>query len=444
MHKVLYNSRNSRYKFPFGAIESGAEFRITFPVSESLYPKKAYLFMRKWGSEFSESYEIPYHKQENGFSVYEGNFAKSEVGIWFYRFEVLTFNGDILFVGNDGTGQAFIGDSLPEWQLTVYAHSDNPPSFLDGGLIYHIFADRFCRVEDGKAARFGRMKAWNDDVDIIDPEDCRNEKEPYTASDFFGGNIKGIASKIPYFKKLGVTALYLSPITESVSNHRYDTADYLKIDPLFGTEDEFKALCEALKNEGISVILDGVFNHTGSDSVYFNKFGHFGTNGAAQSKDSPYYKWYTFYDYPSDYHSWWGCTNVPTVRRDAHSFQDFICNQVIPKYLKLGAAAFRLDVVDELSIEFTKSVATAIKRVDKNALVIGEVWEDATVKESYGEKRAYLLGGELDGVMNYPFRTAIIDFVTGIITADEFCNIILRIVENYPKNALANSMTLLG
>ena len=144
--------------------------------------------------------------------------------------------------------------------------------------------------------------------------------------DFFGGNIAGIREKLPYLKELGITAIYLNPIFESSSNHRYGTADYFRVDPMLGTNEEFAEFCQAAREEGIHIILDGVFSHTGADSIYFNRFGNYPGVGAYQSKESPYYEWYRFKHYPDDYESWWGVSDLPDVEETTPSYMDFIIN----------------------------------------------------------------------------------------------------------------------
>ena len=180
-----------------------------------------------------------------------------------------------------------IGD-LPDWQLTVYDKSFVVPDTIKGGVIYHIFADRFAHAGKDVQPRYGYLKKWGEKVTVREPDGS------YRANDFFGGNFKGITGKLDYLASLGVTEIYLSPIFESSSNHRYDTGDYMKIDPLLGTEDDFRELITQARKRGIGIILDGVFNHSGADSVYFNQLGHYDSVGAYQSKDSPYYDWYYF------------------------------------------------------------------------------------------------------------------------------------------------------
>ena len=192
-----------------------------------------------------------------------------------------------------------------------------------------------------------------------------------------------------------IICLYLNPIFEAHSNHRYNTADYRKIDPLLGTEEDFVELCAKAKAVGISVILDGVFSHTGSDSLYFNRNGRYGEHsGAYRDPDSPYREWYSFRRYPDDYESWWGFRTLPNVRETYPSYLDFICNPntgVLAKWLSLGASGFRLDVADELPDAFLDRVYQTVKSFGEDKVVIGEVWEDASNKISYGNRRHYLL-----------------------------------------------------
>ncbi|MFW5780483.1 MAG: glycoside hydrolase family 13 protein, partial [Bacillota bacterium] len=265
------------------------------------------------------------------------------------------------------------------------------------------------------------------------------------ANDFYGGNLKGIASKLDYLNELGVTMIYLSPIFESSSNHRYDTADYSKIDYLLGGEEDFDNLIQQAREKGISVMLDGVFNHTGADSVYFNKYNHYDSLGAYQSKQSPYFDWYTFYEFPHNYKCWWGITVVPTISRNAKGYQQMIAGEkgIINKWTKKGVKGWRLDVVDELSSYFVEKIRSAIKTADEDALVIGEVWEDASTKYSYDEQRRYFRGKELDGVMNYPFKRAILDYLNHN-NSQEFIERVMSICENYPMMSLNVCMTLIG
>ena len=232
---------------------------------------------------------------------------------------------------------------------------------------------------------------------------------------------------------------------ESPENHRYSTADYFKVDPYFGTNEQFEKFCSDFKKDNIRIILDGVFSHTGSDSIYFNKYNNYNSVGAYNSQNSPYYPWFDFNNFPNGYHSWWGFDNLPTVKKENKEYSDFINNKdtgVVNYWQKLGISGWRLDVADEFPDEFLDRIRESAKYYDKDALIIGEVWEDATNKFSYNTRRRYFLGKQLDSVMNYPWKDAIINFVKNK-DAVSFTTEILKLVENYPRPALDCIMNLL-
>ena len=205
-------------------------------------------------------------------------------------------------------------------------------------------------------------------------------------------------------------------LVDSSATPRYSTADYKNVDPYLGTIDSFRDLCQDFNKSGIKLVLDGVFSHTGSDSIYFNRYGRYPGIGASQSKESAYYPWFNFIDYPNTYASWWGFDNLPELIKENEDYTNYVCSQedgVLKFWQDLGAGGWRLDVADELPDVFIDRLRESIKATDPEALIIGEVWEDATNKFSYGGRRRYLLGQQLDSVMNYPWRTAIIDLLKG-------------------------------
>ena len=321
------------------------------------------------------------------------------------------------------------------FQLTVYSSNFTTPDFIKGGVMYQIFPDRFCKsgkehknVPKDRIIRndWGGMPYYRPD-----------QNGHVWNNDYFGGDLEGIRSKLPYLAELGITCIYLNPIFEAHENHRYNTADYMKIDPMLGTNEDFKRLCSHAAEMGIDIILDGVLSHTGADSIYFNKFNRYDSVGAYNSQDSEYSSWYTFYEFPDKYESWWGIDTLPNVNENDEKYTNFICGDggVIDYWLEQGAAGFRLDVADELPDEFLDNLNKCVKKHGNSKLIIGEVWEDASNKESYGVKRRYLLGSQLDSVMNYPFREAILNYVKGGSVFD-FKIQVMSILENYPKPAI--------
>lgn len=431
-----FHPREEKYKSPFGAFDTRRTAHILFPVPSNWNVESVTFFLRR--ADYLERYPMQYVGLDGEYENFVLDYHIDRVGTYYYRFEIYHKGGGVTYVGKGEDGGAVVGEWLPEWVQNVYSYEYTTPDYFKGGVVYHIFVDRFCKVGETPKPKFGVVKNWDEDVTVVDPDGV------FRANDFFCGNFAGIESKLDYLDRLGVTTLYLSPIFKSSSNHRYDTGDYMELDEVLGTEEDFRSLVTAAKKRGIEIMLDGVFNHTGADSKYFNKFGHYESLGAYQSTDSPYYGWYTFYDYPDDYHCWWGITVVPTVNRDCWEFHELIAGRegVITKWTNFGVKGWRLDVVDELDDSFVKMIRYRTKSAEKDCVVIGEVWEDASLKYSYGEEREYFRGMELDGVMNYVFKVAILDFLMGG-DGKEFADKIMEIVENYPKMSLDCCMTLI-
>lgn len=432
-----FNSRKIECKSPYGAVKCGEKLSLHFPIASWVSVDKMFVFIRL--GDVSTPVEMRFEKSENGFSVYTADYVFDTAGIYYYRFEMRNRDG-VWYYGRGENGESVCGENLPEWQLTVYKSSYKTPDFAKGNIIYHIFVDRFNRADGVKTKRKYRLhESFSESPEVVSADG------KYYADDFFGGNFNGIREKLDYLDELGVGIIYLSPIFKAYSNHRYDTGDYLKVDELLGTKDDFKRLLDAAHEKGMKIILDGVFNHSGADSLYFNKFGTYDSLGAYQSKSSPYYDWYYFKKFPDEYACWWGCDNVPDLNKSNKDYRALVFgkNGVVEKWQKLGADGWRLDVVDELPIDFVNLLIKKIKSVNKDALVIGEVWEDASTKVSYGELRPYLLGDQLDGTMNYPFMNAIIAYVRD---GDEkfFKDTVQSILENYPKETVYCLMNSLG
>jgi 4-alpha-glucanotransferase len=334
----------------------------------------------------------------------------------------------------------------PPYQITVYKPS-RVPEWFKSGVMYQIFVDRFYNgLPDGKILNPKRNSLihahWDDTPFYI-----RDEKGRVKRWDFFGGNLLGIVAKLSYLEELGVSALYLNPIFEAASNHKYDTGDYLKIDPMYGDLETFALLVKEARRRGISIILDGVFSHTGADSRYFNRYGHYPELGAFQAEISPYYPWYRLECPGGRYECWWGEEDLPNVNELEPSYVEFILgkeNGVARYWLRQGARGWRLDVADELPDEFIRRLRKAVKETDPEAVLIGEVWEDASNKISYGERREYFLGEELDSVMNYPLRDILLKYMLGRESAREAADRIMSLYENYPPENFRATMNLLG
>jgi len=433
MPEVLYDSRSELDKLPFGAVRTGETLRFGLRLACGLRAENVRLLVQN-DADGSET-AVPLEKvwSSGGYDRFEGRFCAETPGLRWYRFQADTAAGPRFVSRTAENGAELTGDAEQPWQLSVYLSDYTTPFWIAGGVFYQIFVDRFRRggehpLREGQYRRddWGGTPKYAPDAD---GETRRN--------DFFGGDLAGIVEKLPWLQELGVTCLYLNPIFEAASNHKYDTGDYKKTDPAFGSEADFQKLCREAKARGIRVILDGVFNHTGDDSLYFNRYGHYDSLGAYQSKASPYYNWYGFTDWPDGCESWWGIKTLPHIRRDSLDFREFLCGRdgVVQKWLRLGASGWRLDVVDELSDGLVRALRLAAKETKPDALLIGEVWEDASNKISYGERRHYFECAELDGTINYPFRVAILRYAeTG--DAGALREAVESVVENYPKPAL--------
>ncbi len=431
MSKCYYNSFDTHCKAPFGALREDEVvcIRLRLPADIHSYAPRIQIYE---ADRFDRPLTIVGMSLDpNESDCYTAQFSIPLAGLYFYRF--IVWQGDKeVYIMRGHHGHAHIGDTGAMWPLTVYDKRFTTPDRFKGGVMYQIFPDRFCNsgtpkidVPDDRILRedWGALPKYIPDADGI-----------YRPDDYFGGDLEGIRQKLPHLVSLGISTIYLNPIFEAHSNHRYNTADYHRIDPLLGTNEDFARLCEEAKKQGINIILDGVFSHTGSDSIYFDREGRYDEQGAFESPDSAYYQWFSFWEHPNTYDSWWGFDTLPNVQENTPSYRKFICGEggVLDKWLSLGAAGWRLDVADELPDLFLDALRSGIKPRHPDALVIGEVWEDASTKFAYGVRRRYLLGGQLDSVMNYPFRDAILSFVSGG-RGDDFLYGVSCILENYPK-----------
>lgn len=438
----FFDSSYSFYKTPLGAVRLGKTVQFTICVPESFHCEIPHFLYQKDGEEKFCHIQMTKGQKQGSTQLFHVSFTPSDIGLYFYYFD-LYVDYQKLFRGS--LGQAVLTQQMGEaYQLTVFDPSFETPASVQGGILYQIFPDRFYESAPKKEMPFSD-RIYRSDKDGLPFFESFDSQRPIT-QDYYGGDLKGIQEKLPYLASLGVRLLYLNPIFEAHANHRYNTANYLKVDPLLGTEKDFQSLCQKAKLYKIQIILDGVFSHTGSDSIYFNKEGRYPEKGAYHDTQSPYREWYDFSkQYTCGYKSWWGFETLPEVNEQVPSFYQFICgkNGVIDYWMKLGACGFRLDVADELPDVFIQQIRKAVKRHGNDKLLIGEVWEDATTKFSYSVRRTYLLGTGLDSVMNYPFRDAILNFLKGG-NALESAEIITRICENYPAPALHTMMNFLS
>lgn len=442
--RILYDSKLPQFKDPFGTLTPGQVCRLHIHIPCAVQATAVKCLMQyEDGRTTAQEVFFSKARTEDPYEIWQADFSIHQEGLYFYYYYIDTPSGGFrLFKQGDDTNM----EAGALWQVSCVPADFHTPVWARGATIYQIFPDRFRKSGDcdltGKLTPYTVHPSWNEEVDWRPTED-----DLVLNNDFFGGNFRGITEKLDYIADLGVNLLYLNPISKSFSSHRYDTGDYKTPDPMLGTEEDFAELCRQAHSRGIRVILDGVYSHTGSNSPYFNREGQFDSLGAYNSQESPYYSWYTFQHWPDRYTCWWNFDTLPTVNKLDPAFVNFIIadeDSVVAHWMKLGADGFRLDVADELPDEFIRLLRRRIKAINPDALLLGEVWEDASAKIAYNRRRTYFTAGELDSVMNYPFRTAIIDYVRGHDGGAALKETVMSIVENYPPEVVQCNMNLLG
>ena len=301
---MIYTPFSPRHKTPYGAVPSGTAVTFTLrPARSEGFSSGLLLARLEQDGDRLLRIPMPWVSTDYQEDVFTGVLDTSGyVGLVWYSFQL---------EGLDGRCQ-----TLGPYQLTVYDGAQPVPDWFGDGLCYQIFPDRFCK---------GAMAPADPCTDLGQRLFHQHwQEEPLDGSvgvdengiaqynrDFFGGNLSGITEKLDFLADLGVETLYLCPIFRSAENHRYSTADYETIDPLLGTEADFRTLCDAAHARGMRVLLDGVFSHTGSASRYFQD--------ATRSQTSPFSPWYQWKHWPDDYHCWWGVPTLPTLDKDCPS-----------------------------------------------------------------------------------------------------------------------------
>ena len=442
--RIYHHSRIISYRDPQGSVPCGSSVTLSCDfvpdAGEQLHlywcdtGGTRVLPMSLTGTKASVTFTVPSRAQRAGYCF-----------CWFQP------DGKTCYYGGE-SGEGRITETPVLYGITLYDGAFTTPEWFRHGVAYQIFPDRFyCsdpdrfRLRAQNYRRTGRKitvhEDWNEDPLYL-PHDGEST---YTPDDYFGGDLEGIRFKLPYLVSLGVTCLYLNPVFAAHSNHRYNTADYLSIDPILGTNLDFNRLCSEARSYGIRIILDGVFSHTGDDSIYFDHYGRYG-GGAYSDPDSRYREWYRFRNYPDDYECWWNFRSLPDVEELTPSYQEFIQgeNGVLRTWLRRGASGWRLDVADELPDEFIRGIRRAVKYQDKNSVLLGEVWEDCSTKQGAEGRRGYCNGDELDSAMDYPFLRSVRGFFLGQYDAYQIAEILSRIRENYPKPFYESCLNLLG
>ena len=445
--KIFYNSHDEEYKYPFGAVVTGQQIDIRIRVEKGRdIDCRIVVDIRGVDVEFVMEKE----RAEGDYIVFKSEFSAPDFPCLMHYYFTIVEGGDTYYIGNCFEklgGECCIYDENPiPYQITVASRNIHVPEWYKEGIMYQIYVDRFKstghkNLYEGRK-EFVRYQNWNEKNRYT--KDCSGDVIFW---DVYGGNLRGVIEKIPYLRSLGISILYFNPIVEGNSNHKYDTGDYEKLDPGYGNDEDFQELVDICKENGISIILDGVFSHVGMDSKYFNRFGKYENEGAYQSKDSEYFDWFRFNEFPDDYECWWGNKSLPNVEEMDPAYLDYILrgdNSIVKQWIRKGVKGWRLDVADELPDEFIQILKAETLKENKDSIVLGEVWEDASNKESYNQLRKYFYGDELDSVMNYPFRKAFTGFLAGHFNGHHALRMIMSIYENYPREYFYSCMNLVG
>ena len=445
----IKKSAKGKNAFGRGAFSCSEKLKLELEISRKFGVTKVYLCLDDDNTGEYREIEMPIEEIacSNDYYSYTLDFGKlcpDGDGLFFWKIKLCTGYKCYYSHSINNVDYCFSDlDSAKPFRLLVYNKDFSTPDWAKNGVMYQIFVDRFCKGSKSVPVR--------DDCKINDdwyegvPEFAAKNGDPLENNMFFGGTLWGVIEKLDYLKDLGVNILYFCPIFKAFSNHKYDTGDYETVDEMFGGDKAFDELVKEAKKRDMKIILDGVFNHTGDDSKYFNRYGKYENVGAYQSEKSEYSDWYKFESFPDKYEAWWGIEILPRIMGDNPKVQEYFLSEkgIVRKWIKEGIDGWRLDVADELSESFLEGLNMAAKTEKKDALIIGEVWENAADKVSYGKRRKYFRGGQLDSVMNYPVKYAIIDFIKDK-NAENFYNSVTEIYSSYPSFCSDVLMNLVG
>ncbi len=480
---IVHDSRNGD-KQPFGAITPGT--LVNFGFNALLGISKATLVIDKRRLEgnqevleYSPVVRIAMQGNRNTTTErWQADYAFDSTAIYGYWFE-LEVNGQLYAYQNNsdtvywtrekGSGgkgaiEPHVADAqgykrIRRFRLTSYAANFVVPDWAQDAVYYYIFPERFRNGNKANDPRPGTRRYqdkavefhnnWNDPP--WKPNTGDGSDSVYN-NDFFGGDLEGIIQKLDYIKTLGANVIYMTPIFKAASNHKYDTADYLQIDPDFGTNADFVRLTEQARLRGIRVMLDVSLNHTGADSKYFDRFGNFA--GANQSKSelgsfyngkinpqSPYSDWYVFdasqKETDKQFKGWVGVSDLPELNKNSASYRRFAYkapDSVTRSWLTKGASGWRMDVAPWVPDEFWREWRKAVKATDPNAMTVAETWF---------ESGKYFLGDTFDSTMNYIFRGVVLDYAMGGNAKKLYAQMELM-REMYPKQAFYALMNLVS
>jgi glycosidase len=471
---IFYNSRDLKHKSPFGAQPQRSDITFTIVAGIEVITKARLIVetQKIIGNMESVSYNdtIKYPLNRcaiEGEKEYWSCTVKfNNIDVYAYYFELETEAGTVYYGNNEqdfshtvfklkgtnGVGKIYYEkEKVVRYTQTIYDPEFRTPDWAKDVIYYYIFPERFKNGDRSNDPVPGVRKFYGDLN--IEFHDNWNEKpfvpgdegaDDIYCNDFFGGDLEGVRLKLDYLKELGINTIYFNPIFQAISNHKYDTTDYMKIDEAFGTNEEFKSLVEEAKGKGIRIILDTSINHCGCDSVYMDRYSKYEGIGAFKDekihKESPYYDWFIWNEaaekIDNKYERWLGVPSLATLA-EVDSYKDFAYrdeNSVTKYWLNMGIGGWRMDVTPWKSDIFWKEWRGEVKNTNPDALTICETWFDSS---------KYLLGDQFDSTMNYLFRYPIFEYAKGKSAVD-FVNVLEMLRENYPEEAFYSLMNLLS
>ncbi|MBX9137446.1 MULTISPECIES: alpha-amylase family glycosyl hydrolase [unclassified Clostridium] len=522
---LYHNTWESLYKYPFGAVEEGTDVTVRMHAQKGDL-QYARVLVRNTNTNRSDLYNMEKVStitvDEEEVDIWEATFTPDEIGVYGYKF--IAGDGDTAkyyvedgYEGKTGT----VGDKNGLFfQLTVYDKDYQTPDWMKEAVVYQIFPDRFnngnTSNDDAKTNARGEEpievpESWNSlpDNPRLGEKNMSDIDGGYSgdgiwSNDFFGGDIKGIQEKLDYLQGLGVNTLYLNPISMAASNHKYDATDYKSLDPMFGTEEEFKSFTKELKSRGMHLIVDGVFNHVGDDSIYFDRYGKYDTVGAyeyweyvydkmnneglteetAMTKADDYFvksgqvfseeKWHLWFNIKNskvdvgttneryDYQGWWGYDSLPefkSLTKDeaielglASASDEFVNkssewnNKELVDYIYKDEDSVAKQWIDWGADGWRLDVANEVDTVFWNDFreVMKEHNEDTLILgEIWDDASKYFVGDQYDSVMNYRIRAALIDYLKNG-NATRLNDTLMAVYEDYPEEAFYALMNLMG
>lgn len=503
--KVVHDTWDTAYRAPFQPPKVGEAVKLSLRTQAGEV-QKAQLIMNKaeitanGGDEYNPDYaagkpaiyDMKKIATQDGSDIWSASIVLDENGMYGYTFLL----NDMLQYGDDArpgnTGAIVLRGAKP-FQLTVSTEDYHTPDWAKEAIAYQIFPDRFYNGDksndNARTTARGyqpiQHRNW-DELPANYSKTPAKDGDTQDCNDFFGGDLAGITAKLDYLKELGVTAIYVNPMMSGCSNHRYDTVDYSSIDPLLGNMEDFKKLVAEMDKRGMHLIMDGVFNHVGDDSIYFDRYGKYKWVGAyeywsrvydlmndkgmdevaakAEAKKqltaegqvfSPYH-WENWFEIKNQktkdemgekyaYHDWQGYSSlVPFSDNDfldgKSSLSEYLLygnNAVITKWFQDGLSSWRLDVAKEIPAEFWKNVRREVKKLKttkgEEPMLLGEIWQDGT---------QFLTGDQFDSVMNYKLSFAVGDLFLNRGDAKAADDELKILQQNYPREALYDLMNI--